>query len=105
MRFNIGIGELLAFHSIVYEKADTEKIPLDTSAYGIAEDIRYYRQLGGLKHEQSKITQQIYMLNAFLVNEQQAIMALFRLTSMGISEDQILNMAQEMNTGQEFIRH
>ena len=46
IRFNIGIGELLAFHSAVYEKADMEKIPLDAAAYGIAEDIRYYRQLG-----------------------------------------------------------
>jgi hypothetical protein len=38
MRLNIGIGELLAFHSAVYEKADIEKIPLDAAAYKIAED-------------------------------------------------------------------
>ena len=28
-RFRIGIGEVLAFHSAVYEKTDMEKIPLD----------------------------------------------------------------------------
>ena len=49
IQFRIGIGEILAFHSVVYEKAETEKIPLDAGAYRIAEDIRYYRQLGGLK--------------------------------------------------------
>ena len=46
MRLRVGIGELLAFHSAVYEKADMEKIPLDAAAYRIAEDIRYYRQVG-----------------------------------------------------------
>ena len=55
MRLKIGIGELLAFHCAVYEKADMETIPLDAAAYRIADDIRYYRQLGGLKQEQSKI--------------------------------------------------
>ena len=102
IRFRIGIGEILAFHSAVYEKADMEKIPLDAAAYRIAEDIRYYRQLDGLKKEQDKATQQICMLNAFAANKQQTIMALFRLQSMGISEGQILNMAQQINNGQFF---
>ena len=104
MRLKVGIVEMLAFHSAVYEKADMEKIPLDAAAYRIAEDIRYYRQLGGLKQELNKATQQICMLNAFAANKQQAIMALFRLQSMGITEDQILNMAQRMNNGQQYVR-
>ncbi|MGC2681345.1 MAG: hypothetical protein WA323_05705, partial [Candidatus Nitrosopolaris sp.] len=87
--FKIGIGEVLAFHSAVHEKADMEKIPLDAAAYRIAEDIGYYRQLGGLKQEQNKAIQHICMLNAFSANKQEAIMALFRLKSMGIDEDQI----------------
>ena len=104
IRFRIGIGEVLAFHSAVFEKADVEKIPLDTAAYGVAQEIRDYRQIGGLKQEQNKITQQIFMLNAVVANKQQAIMALFRLQSMGITEDQILNMVQQMNNGQQLIR-
>jgi hypothetical protein len=35
------------------------------------------------------------MLNSFAANKRQAIMALLRLQSMGINEDQILNMAQQ----------
>ena len=30
-RLKTGISELLAFHSAVYEKADMERIPLDTA--------------------------------------------------------------------------
>jgi stage III sporulation protein SpoIIIAA len=55
-RLKMGIGELLAFHSAVYEKADMEKIPLDTAAYKVMEDIRDYSQLGGLKSRQNILT-------------------------------------------------
>ena len=77
IQFRIGIGEVLAFHSAVYEKADMEKIPLDAAAYRIVEDIKYYRQFGGLKQEQNKAIQHICMLNAFSANKQEAIMAYF----------------------------
>jgi hypothetical protein len=40
MRLKVGIGELLAFHSAVYEKADMERIPSDSTAYKVVEDIR-----------------------------------------------------------------
>ncbi|MFY9796641.1 MAG: hypothetical protein WAM42_01120 [Candidatus Nitrosopolaris sp.] len=106
--FKIGIGEVLAFHSAVHEKADMEKIPLDAAAYRIAEDIGYYRQLGGLKQEQNKAIQHICMLNAFSANKQEAIMALFRLKSMGIDEDQILGVdrfLQQMNNGRQHALH
>jgi hypothetical protein len=106
MRFNIGIGELLAFHSAVYEKADMEKIPLDAAAYRTAEEIRYYRQLGGFKQEHDKAIQQICMLNAIAGNKQAVLMSLIRLQSMGISEDQILNTDQflQQYNGQQYIR-
>ena len=66
MRLKIGIGELLAFHSAVFEKADMEKIPSDSVAYKVVEDIRDYSQLGGLKKEHYRVQQQIYMFNAFM---------------------------------------
>ena len=96
MRFNIGIGELLAFHSAVYEKVDMERIPPDTAAYKVVEEIRDYSQLGGLKKQQNRLQQQIFMFNAFMANRQAALMSLIRLQSMGISEDQILNMDQSV---------
>jgi hypothetical protein len=36
----------MGFHSAVYEKADMERIPLDTAAYKIVEDIQHNSQLG-----------------------------------------------------------
>ena len=82
-QLNIGIGELLAFHSSVYEKADMERIPPVTAAYKVVEEIRDYSQLGGLKKEQDRLQQQIYMFNMFIASKQQPIMSLIPLQSMG----------------------
>jgi hypothetical protein len=105
-RLNVGIGELLAFHSAVYEKSNMERIPPDTAAYKVVEEIRDYSQLGGLKKEQDRLQQQIFMFNAFMANRQAALMSLIRFQSMGISEDQILNMEQFLQryNGQQHIR-
>ncbi|MFZ0514092.1 MAG: hypothetical protein WAM14_20975, partial [Candidatus Nitrosopolaris sp.] len=78
MQLKIGIGEILAFHSAAFEKADVEKIPLETAAYRIAEDIRDYRQLGGFKQEHDKAVRQICILNAIAANKQAALMSCFR---------------------------
>jgi hypothetical protein len=92
-QLKMGTGELLAFHSAVYEKADMERIPLDTSAYKIVEDIRDYSQLGGLKKEQERLQQQIFMFNMFIASRQQALVSLIRLQALGVSDMEIKNMA------------
>jgi hypothetical protein len=76
MQLKMGIGELLAFHSAVYEKADMERIPLDTAAYKIVEDIQHCSQLGGLKKEQDRVQQQIFMSNMIMTTRQQALVSL-----------------------------
>jgi hypothetical protein len=93
----------MAFHSAVYEKADMEMIPVDKAAYKVVEDIGDYSQLDGLKKQQDRLQQQIYMFNVVMANKQAALMSLFRLQSMSINEDQILNIAQTMNHRQQHI--
>ena len=72
----------------------------------IGEDIRDYSQLGGLKKEQDRLQQQIYMFNMFIASKQQPIMSLIRLQSMDISEDQILNMDRflQQYNGQQHVQ-
>ncbi len=98
-RLKIGIGELLAFHSAVYEKADMERIPLDTAAYKIVEDIRDYSQLGLLKKEQDRLQQQIFLSNMIMTTRQQTLVSLMRLQALGVTDMEIKNMAQLMDFG------
>jgi hypothetical protein len=95
-QLKMGICELLAFHSAVYEKADMERIPLDTVAYKIVEDIQHYSQLGGLKKEQDRPQQQIFMSNMIMTTRQQALVSLMRLQALGVSDMEIKNVARVM---------
>jgi hypothetical protein len=96
-RLEMGIGELLVFHSAVYEKADMERIPLDTAAYKIVEDIQHYSQLGGLKKELERLQQQIFFSNMIMTTRQQALVSLMRLQALGVSDMEIKNMARVMD--------
>src|SRR5215469_3383463 len=93
-RLKIGVGELLAFHCAVYEKADTEKIPLDTAAYKIVEDIRDYSQLGGLKKEQYRLQQQIFISQMFMGSREATLESLAKLQNLGVRDEVIQNMAK-----------
>ena len=93
-QLKMGIGELLAFHCAVYEKADMERIPLDTAAYKIVEDIRGYSQLGGLKHEQNRLQQQIFMSQILMGSREATLESLAKLQSLGVKDEVIHTMAR-----------
>jgi hypothetical protein len=80
------INQFLPWVETIHEKAQAENIPtLTKAAYSLAQDLRMYRQLGGLKKSIQLTTQQLEMLNMSLQKQQQGIMTL-KLQSAGISE-------------------
>ncbi|MGB8934350.1 MAG: hypothetical protein WCC17_04495 [Candidatus Nitrosopolaris sp.] len=70
-------------------------IPLDAAAYRIVR----HKRLSTIKRPEKVSSTQYNNRSTCMANNQQAIMALFRLQSMEISEDQILNMVQQMDNG------
>jgi hypothetical protein len=55
--------------------------------------------LGGLKKEQNRLQQQIFMSNMIMTTRQQALVSLMRLEALGVTDMEIKNMAQLMNLG------
>ena len=85
------INQFLPWVETIHEKAQAENIPtLTKAAYSLAQDLRMYRQLGGLKKSIQLTTQQLEMLNMSLQKQQQAIMTLVNLQSAGISDSEIV---------------
>jgi hypothetical protein len=80
------MGELLAFHTAVCEKAERYNSSKESAAYRVIEDIRDYDKLGGLKKQQSDVAMQIYAMNQLSARQNNAIMALMRLPIYGITE-------------------
>ena len=93
LQYGIGINEVIAFKLAVDEKADLERTSRGAAAFKIMEDIREYLQLGGLRKEQNRLQQQIFMSNMIVASRQQTFASLMRLQALGVSDIEIKNMA------------
>ena len=97
LQSGVGINEVVAFKLAVDEKADMESISRGAAAYIVIEEIRDYSQLGGLKKEQNRLQQQIFMLNMIMTTREQALVSLMRLQALGVTDMEIKNMAHLMD--------
>jgi hypothetical protein len=97
LQYGVGINEVLAFMLAVDEKAYMENIPRGAAAFKVIEELRDYSQLGGLKKEQNRLQQQIFMSNMIMTTRQQAFVSLMRLQTLGVTDMEIKNMAQLMD--------
>ena len=88
------ISESLAFMLEVDEKANMEDISRRASAYKVIEEVRDYSQLGGLKKEQDRLQQQIFISNMIMTTRQQEFVSLMRLHALGVTDMEIKNMAR-----------
>src|SRR5215472_13330354 len=78
----------------VDEKIDMESISRGVAAYKVIEKIRDYSHLGGLKKQQNRLQQQIFMSNMIMTTRQQALVSLMRLQALGVTDMEIKNMAR-----------
>ena len=97
LQYGIGINEVLAFKLAVDEKADNESISRGAAAYKVIEELRDYSQLGGLKKEQNRLQQQLFISNMIMATRQQTFASLMRLQVLGVTDMEIKNMARVMN--------
>jgi hypothetical protein len=70
------------------------KLSMERAANRVIEGIRDYDKLCGMKKQQSDVAMQIYALNQLSRRQNNAIMALFKLQSQGVREDQMLNVCR-----------
>ncbi|MGA9151326.1 MAG: hypothetical protein WBZ36_12175 [Candidatus Nitrosopolaris sp.] len=97
LQCGVGISEVLAFMSLVDEKAEMGRISRGEAAYKVIEDIRDYSQLGLLKKEQDRPQQQIFTYNMFMATRQAVLTSLIRLQMLGVRDEEIVGMAQMIN--------
>jgi hypothetical protein len=99
VRLRIGMSELLAFHTAVCEKAEMHDLSMESAAYRVIEDIQYYNKLGGTKKELSDLAIKVFVMNQLFARQNNAVMALIKLQSNGVTEDQILSLSREQSRG------
>jgi hypothetical protein len=79
VRLGIGVPELLALHTAVLKKADTDNLSRDRAAYHVIEEIRDYNNLGGMKKQLSDVSLQIFTMNQISARQNKVVTSLFRL--------------------------
>jgi hypothetical protein len=89
---NIDVSELLVFDSAVNQIAKQYNLPPSVAALRLFNEIRDYNKMGGLERELSRLCQQIFLVKGFCANQNQAITALVKLQSHGVTEEQIISM-------------
>jgi hypothetical protein len=85
----------------VTETTETCNIPISTAAFRVIKEIEDYRKIIGLKKELSKLAVQIYTMNEILGRKNNVVMALLKLQSRGITENQILRFFEEYDRGMQ----
>jgi hypothetical protein len=64
------------------------KVPLDTAAYKVTEDLKLYSQFCSLQKSSQQVQQQLAVLNMLAAQKQQAIMTLVTLQNIGVRIDE-----------------
>jgi hypothetical protein len=92
IRLRIGVDELLAFHTAVCEWAEMHNMSMESAAYRVIEDIRDYNKLNGIKKQFYDVSTKVFVMNQFSARQNNAVMALIKLQSQGVTADQILHL-------------
>jgi hypothetical protein len=96
VRLRIGVSELLAFHTAVCEIGEMHNLSMESAAYRVIEDIEYYNRLGGIKKQLSDVSTKVFVMNQFSARQNNAVMALIKLQSHGVTEDQIIYLSKQL---------
>jgi hypothetical protein len=88
----ISMVELLVFDNAVHDIAEQYNLPIPAAAFQVINDIKDYNKLGGLKKQLDTLCAQLYTVKEVCSHQNQAMVALVKLKSYGITEGHILNL-------------
>jgi hypothetical protein len=97
-RLGIGFSELAAFHVAVMKKSDVEKIPYGNAAFALMDGIDTSNKLLDARKQLNDIWMQVQMLNLFSARQNDALTALRKLQSYGVTLEEILNIYGILNS-------
>src|SRR5215472_14749011 len=82
------------------EKAEAENVDIRTTAINVAQELRLYRQSGGIQKQIERANQELVLINMATIQKQQALTVLIDLLNRRVTESQIvqlINFAGEWN--------
>src|SRR5215467_14054622 len=96
----LGLEDALPWIETIREKAEAENVDTRTTAINVAQELRLYRQSGGIHKQIERANQELALINMATIQKQQALTVLTDLLNRGVTESQIvqlINFAGEWN--------
>jgi len=91
---NLGMGmeEALPWIETIWEKAEAENVDIRTTAINVAQELRLYRQSGGIRKQIERAHQELALVNMATIQKQQAIAVLIDSLNRGVTKSQIVQL-------------
>jgi hypothetical protein len=89
----VGIHELIGLEIAIKEAAKTYNLPFYGSTLKLINDIKLYNKINGVKRELQRLSLQKYVLDQACSRQSQSLIALAKLQSLGLTEQQIIATA------------
>ena len=96
----LALEDALPWIETILEKAEAENVDIRTAAINVAQELRLYRQSGGIQKQIERGNQELTLINMATIQKQQALTVLIDLLNRGVTESQIvqlINFAGEWN--------
>lgn len=93
----IGFAELSAFHAAIFKKIEMENLPYGEALYSLMDGIETSEKLAYAKKQLNDICKQIQFVNVFWARQNDALNALIKLHSFGVTIEEILNIHEFMS--------
>ncbi len=69
-----------------------QKITIKQATISVAQDLRYYQQLGGIERQIQKANQELELINMATIQKRQALKVVEDLLNKGVAESQIVQL-------------
>ena len=90
----LALEEALPWIESIREKAEAENIDHKTAAVQIVQELRLYRQFGGLDKSVKQLEGELKMLNISITQKQPVITTLLKLKQNGVKDDDIIGLSK-----------
>jgi hypothetical protein len=91
---NLGMDMEVTKHWIetINEVAHMQKITIKQATISVAQDLRYYQNLGGIERQIQKANQELELINMATIQKRQALKVVEDLLNKGVAESQIIQL-------------
>jgi len=96
----LALEDALPWIETIREEAEAENVDIRTTAINVAQELRLYRQSGGIHKQIERANQELTLINMATIQKQHALAVLIDLLNRGVKESQIVqlvNFAGEWN--------